>query len=213
MSSDKPATIGVLASGRGSNFAAILQRQLDGYFENAKIVCLLSNKPTAPALELAAEAGLAAYAVPPKDFDTPLAYEARIVELLEEHGVDLVVLAGYMKILGPTILERYSGRIVNIHPSLLPSFPGLHAQRQALEHGVRFSGCTVHFVDAGLDSGPIIGQRAVPVFPEDTEDDLCARILVEEHELFSSCVKAITERPWKIDGRRVVFLDDLQEYP
>lgn len=205
--------VGVLASGRGSNFAALLQRQEEGYFENARIVCLLSNRAEAPALELAREAGLHARAVSPGDYETAEAYEAEILHELEEHKVELLLLAGYMKIIGPQILARYEGRIINIHPSLLPSFPGLHAQRQALAHGVHFSGCTVHFVDAGLDSGPIIGQRCVPVFPHDTEDDLSARILVQEHELFSTCVKAITERPWKIDGRRVVFTDDHDQNP
>lgn len=213
MSSDNFATFGVLASGRGSNFAALLQRQGEGYFENARMVCLVSNKPGAPALELAREAGLTAHGLLPKDFDSAEAFEAEIVRLMDEHGVDWLILAGYMKILGQGILNRYAGRIINVHPSLLPSFPGLHAQRQALEHGVRYSGCTVHFVDEGLDSGPIIGQRSVPVQPDDTEDDLSARILMHEHELFPACVKAITERPWQIEGRRVVFQDDFNEFP
>lgn len=213
MNSENFATFGVLASGRGSNFAALLQRQGEGYFENARMACLISNKPEAPALELAREAGLAAYGLRPKDFKSAEEYETEIVRLMDEHGVDWLILAGYMKIVGAGILSRYAGRIINIHPSLLPSFPGLHAQRQALEHGVRFSGCTAHFVDEGLDSGPIIGQRSVPVLPGDTEDDLSARILVQEHELFPACVKAITERPWRIDGRQVVFLDDFDEFP
>lgn len=213
MNNTDRAAIGVLASGRGSNFAALLQHQSENYFKNAWIECLISNRPSAPALELAREAEVPGYAVKPKDFDTAETYEADIVRLMDQHQVDMVLLAGYMKILGSTILKRYSGRIINIHPSLLPSFPGLNAQKQALEHGVRISGCTVHFVDGGLDSGPIIAQRAVPVLPCDTEDDLSARILVEEHELFPRCVKAITERPWKIDGRRVVFLDRDAELP
>lgn len=212
MSPDK-LKCGVLASGRGSNFAALLQRQVEGYFQKAEIVCLISNNPEAPALELAREAGICAHAARPKDFDSGEAYEREIVRIFDEHKIEWLLLAGYMKIVGPVILERYGGRIVNIHPSLLPAFPGLNAQRQALEHGVRFSGCTVHLVDSGLDSGPIIGQRAVPLFPDDTEDDLSARILIEEHELFPACVRAITERPWKIEGRRVVFLDDYQEFP
>jgi phosphoribosylglycinamide formyltransferase-1 len=211
--SDEKLKFGVLASGRGSNFAALLQQQSEGYFERAELVCLVSNKPEAPALELAREAGLRSYGLLPREYGTAEAYENEILRLMEENQVQWLLLAGYMKIIGPAILQHYQGRIINIHPSLLPSFPGLNAQRQALEHGVRVSGCTVHFVDEGLDSGPIIGQRSVPVFPEDTEDDLSARILVQEHELFSTCVKAITERPWKIDGRRVVFLDDLEEFP
>jgi phosphoribosylglycinamide formyltransferase-1 len=207
MSFDTRAAIGVLASGRGSNFATLLQKQNDAFFGNASLACLVSNRPTAPALDTARNGGVPAFAVKPKDFDSAEAYEAEIVRLFDEHRVNLLVLAGYMKIVGSTILDRYEGRIVNIHPSLLPSFPGLHAQQQAVNHGVRFSGCTVHFVDAGLDSGPIIGQRVVPVLPDDTEDSLSARILIQEHELFPRCVRAITERPWRIDGRRVVFLD------
>lgn len=212
MSTDK-LKCGVLASGRGSNFAALLQSQNEGFFQQAEIVCLISNNPEAPALELAREAGLQAHCLRPKDFDTLRAYEQDIVRIFDELKIDWLLLAGYMKIVGPTILSRYDGRILNIHPSLLPAFPGLNGQQQALDYGVRFSGCTVHLVDSGLDSGPIIGQRCVPVFPEDTEEDLSARILVQEHELFSACVKAITERPWKVDGRRVVFLDDYQEFP
>lgn len=207
-----PAVIGVLASGRGSNFAALLQQQSAGYFHNARLCCLISNRQAAPALELARDAGLAAHAVSPRDFSSPETYEKEIIRLFEEHKIDWLILAGYMKIVGPVILNRYEGRILNIHPSVLPAFPGLHAQRQALEHGVRVSGCTVHFVDDGLDSGPIIAQRAVPVFSDDTEDDLSARILVEEHELFSHSVKAITEYPWKIEGRRVVFTDRYPEF-
>jgi phosphoribosylglycinamide formyltransferase-1 len=207
MTDKKPAAFGVLASGRGSNFAALLKKQQEGYFGNAELKCLISNRPSAPALDTAREGGMAAYAVKPKDFTTAEAYEQEIVRLFDEHGVDWLILAGYMKIVGATILERYDGRIINIHPSLLPSFPGLHAQQQAFEHGVRFSGCTVHFVDAGLDSGPIIGQRCVPVLADDTEETLSERILVQEHELFARCVKAITERPWHIEGRRVVFED------
>lgn len=210
---DTKTNFGVLASGRGSNFAALLQRQSEGYFEKARLVSLISNKPEAPALELASEAGMHSQGLRPRDFASADAYEAEIVRLFDEQGVEWLLLAGYLKIVGPTILNRYGGRILNIHPSLLPSFPGLDAQAQALAHGVRFSGCTVHFVDDKLDSGPIIGQRVVPVNPDDTEEDLSARILVQEHELFPTCVKAISERPWKIEGRRVVFLDDYPDAP
>ena len=211
MNLPEKAHIGVLASGRGSNFAALLDRWKSGYFENADFKCLISNKQNAPALDVARSADLPAFAVVPRDYATPIAYETEIVRLFDEHAVNMVVLAGYMKIIGSTILDRYDGRIVNIHPSLLPSFPGLHAQQQALEYGVRHSGCTVHFVDAGLDSGPIIGQRTVPVLPGDSEDDLSERILQQEHELFARCVRAITTRPWQIEGRRVVFLDNSPE--
>lgn len=210
---DKPrVAIGILASGRGSNFAALLQRQTDNYFKNATIKCLISNREKAPALDLARDARVDAHAVLPKSFNSSGEYEAEIVRIFNTHNIDLLLLAGYMKIVGPTILDRYDGHIINIHPSLLPSFPGLHPQQQALDHGISISGCTVHFVDDGLDSGPIIAQRAVPVLPTDTEDDLSARILVEEHELFSRCVRAITEYTWKIEGRRVVFPDRYPDF-
>jgi len=211
MSFPDRAAIGVLASGRGSNFAALLKHNRNGAFNNADFACLVSNRPSAPALELAREADISAYAVRPKDYETAETYEQEIVRLLDSHGVNLLLLAGYMKIVGPTILNRYEGRIINIHPSLLPSFPGLHSQQQAIEHGVRVSGCTVHFVDSGLDSGPIIGQRTVPVLQDDDEETLSTRILEQEHELFARCVGAITERPWRIEGRRVLFLDGNNE--
>lgn len=205
------AAIGVMASGRGSNFSALISNQNDGYFTNASIVCLVSNRLTAPALATARDAGIPAYPVAPKQYESARAYEEEITRVFDSHGVNLVVLAGYMKLVGPTLLEKYHGRIINIHPSLLPSFPGLNSQEQAFNYGVRFSGCTVHLVDEGLDSGPIIGQRVVPVLPEDTADDLSARILTQEHELLPRALKAITERPWEIQGRRVVFLDDNPE--
>lgn len=201
----QPAVFGVLASGRGSNFEALLRYQQTGGFHNARIVCLVANRPSAGALDIARQAGLPAHAVRPKDFSTPEEYEQEIIRHLDAHNVNALILAGYMKIIGPTLLNRYADRIINIHPSLLPSFPGLHAQKQALDHGVRFSGCTVHFVDAGLDSGPIIGQSVVPVFPRDTEETLSARILEQEHKLFAQCICDITQRPWHIDGRRVIF--------
>jgi len=197
--------VGVLASGRGSNFAALLARQSEGYFDRARLACLVSNIPTAPALDIARENGLVAYAVPPKSFPTPAAYETEIIRLLEQHQVEWVVLAGYMKIVGDTLLNRFPQRIINIHPSLLPSFPGLHAQRQAFEYGVRFTGCTVHFVDRGVDTGPIIGQRVVPVHADDSESTLSARILEQEHQLFAESLKFVTEHTWRIQGRRVIF--------
>lgn len=197
--------VGVLASGRGSNFAALLKAQQAGQFHSAWLCCLLSNKPDAGALEIAREAGLPAISISPKDYATGADYEQAIVRVLEEHRVEWLVLAGYMKIVGPTILERFPNRILNIHPALLPCFPGLHSQQQALEYGVRVSGCTVHFVDAGMDTGPIIGQRTVPVLADDCEDTLSARILEQEHQLYAECLKRVTEQPWRIEGRRVVF--------
>jgi phosphoribosylglycinamide formyltransferase-1 len=132
-------------------------------------------------------------------------YEQAIIAELDKHQVEWLALAGYMKIVGPTLLARYPQRIINIHPSLLPSFPGLHAQRQALEYGVKVAGCTVHFVDAGVDTGPIIGQRSVAVHPRDTEDTLSARILEQEHQLYAESLKRVTELSWRIEGRTVVF--------
>jgi phosphoribosylglycinamide formyltransferase-1 len=197
--------VGVLASGRGSNFAALLRHQESGYFQSARIVALVSNVSTAGALEAARNAGMAADFISPKQFGSAAEYEQAIIDAMEQHQVEWLVLAGYMKIVGNTLLRRYPQRILNIHPSLLPSFPGLHAQQQALEHGVRVSGCTVHFVDSGMDTGPIIGQRAVPVLPDDTEDTLSSRILEQEHQLYAESLKRVTEEPWRIEGRRVIF--------
>ena len=199
------AGVGILLSGRGSNFAALLRHERDGMFARARIACVVSNVPSAAGLALAREAGLPAVAIDPAAFPNRRAYEQEVVSALEAHGVEWVCLAGYMKIVGPTLLGRYPQRVLNIHPSLLPSFPGLHAQKQALEHGARVSGCTVHFVDAGMDTGPIIGQRAVPVMQDDTEDTLSERILREEHRLYAECLKRVTEEPWELRGRRVVF--------
>ena len=196
---------GILLSGRGSNFAALLRHERDGMFGRARIACVVSNVPSAAGLGLARDAGLPAIALDPATFPTRRAYEQEVVAALEAHGVEWVCLAGYMKIVGATLLGRYPQRVLNIHPSLLPSFPGLHAQRQALDHGVCVSGCTVHFVDAGMDTGPVIGQRAVPVMQDDTEDSLSGRILREEHQLYAECLKRVTEQPWELRGRRVVF--------
>jgi phosphoribosylglycinamide formyltransferase-1 len=176
-----------------------------GYFNRAQICCLLSNRPSAPALDLARGFGIHAAAFPPKSFASFEHYEQALVQELERLHVDWVVLAGYMRLVGPTMLDRFPSRIVNIHPSLLPSFPGLHAQDQAFQHGVKVTGCTVHFVDGGLDSGPIIGQRAVPVLEDDTPDTLSARILEQEHQLFAESLRRVTEEHWRIDGRRVIF--------
>lgn len=197
--------IGVLASGRGSNFAALLHSQKQSVFSAARIVCLVSNIPSAGALQIAHQADLPTKCIRPRDFAAPSDYEAAIIGFMDAHNVEWLLLAGYMKIVGPALLTRYSNRILNIHPSLLPAFPGLHAQRQALEYGVQVSGCTVHFVDEGMDTGPIIGQRTVPVLAGDTEDTLSARILEQEHQLYAQCLKAVTERSWTIEGRRVIF--------
>ena len=197
--------LGVLASGRGSNFKALLEKERQGYFEKARISCLITNNPRAGAIDIAKEAQIPVHIVIPREFPGKESYEKEIVRLLESYHVEWVVLAGYMRLVGQTLLERYPWRILNIHPALLPSFPGLHAQRQALEYGVKISGCTVHFVDAGMDTGPIIVQRAVPVLDSDTEETLSARILEQEHIAYAEAIKAVTERTWKIEGRVVKF--------
>jgi phosphoribosylglycinamide formyltransferase-1 len=197
--------LGVLASGRGSNFKALLEKERQGYFEKARISCLITNNPRAGAIDIAKEAQIPVHIVIPREFPGKESYEKEIVRLLESYHVEWVVLAGYMRLVGQTLLERYPWRILNIHAALLPSFPGLHAQRQALEYGVKISGCTVHFVDAGMDTGPIIVQRAVPVLDSDTEETLSARILEQEHIAYAEAIKAVTERAWKIEGRVVKF--------
>jgi phosphoribosylglycinamide formyltransferase-1 len=195
------AKLGILLSGRGSNFLAIHDATVRGELD-ARITCVIANKAQAPGLLKAQELGLPAYYVKTRgDRDQ---YESRMADLLEEHAVDLVCLAGFMKIVGPVLLRRFAGQILNIHPALLPAFPGLHAQEQALQYGVKYSGCTVHFVDAGVDTGPIIAQAVVPVLDEDTADDLAARILKQEHRLYASAIKFVLENQYVIDGRRVV---------
>jgi phosphoribosylglycinamide formyltransferase-1 len=183
--------LGVLASGRGSNLAAILEASSQGELPGVALV--LSDVPGCLALEKAQAAGVATLALDAKRFATRLAFEEELRSALGRAGVGLVCLAGYMKILGQPLLEGYAGRILNIHPSLLPAFPGLHAQRQALQRGVRVSGCTVHFVDAGTDTGPIVGQTAVPVLPRDTEETLSARILAQEHRLYPRAIRWVAE--------------------
>ncbi len=200
--------VGVLASGRGSNLEAILRAGKAGQLGRAEVCVVLSNNPAARALDTAERNGIPAFAAAPKDYPTQTAYETELLRILRERRIDLLVLAGYMKLIGPVLLDAFSQKILNIHPSLLPAFPGLNAQRQALEYGVRFAGCTVHFVDAGIDSGPIVGQRIVPVLSGDTEDTLSARILAQEHELFPATIKLLTERPWRLTGRRFETIDE-----
>ena len=158
-----PVRVGILLSGRGSNLEALLRHAHEGTFARARLACAISDVPTAPGLAAAARAGLAANALEPATFPSRAAYETEIIRRFDEHAIEWVCLAGYMRIVGKTLLTRYPSRILNIHPSLLPAFPGLHAQRQALDHGVRVAGCTVHLVDSGMDTGPIIAQATVPV--------------------------------------------------
>ncbi|MCP5048876.1 MAG: phosphoribosylglycinamide formyltransferase [bacterium] len=197
--------IAVFLSGRGSNFEAIYQSS-QKWKSNFEIVAVISDKKHARGLERARELGLNAYHISPRKLKPKEVYEKKILKTLEFHEVELICLAGYMRIVGETLLSAYSGRIMNVHPSLLPSFPGLQAQRQALDFGAKVSGCTVHFVDAGVDTGPMILQRAVYIHEGDTEITLSQRILAEEHKLFSMAISLFFEKRLKIDGRRVIIL-------
>jgi len=195
--------LGVLASGRGSNLQAILDEIASGRLA-AIVKVVVSDVADAFALDRARRSGVPAVFVDPRSPGGKAAYEKRVAAVLREHGVDLVVLAGYMRICGSELLAAFPGRILNIHPSLLPAFPGLHVQRQALENGARFSGCTVHFVDAGVDTGPIIAQAVVPVLDADTEDTLAARILRQEHRVYPHAIRLFAEGRLRVEGRRVL---------
>jgi len=195
--------IGVLLSGRGSNFEALADSVAVGRISNAGIALVLSNREDAPGIERARARGLSTRVIPSKGLERE-AYDRLVVASLREAGVDLICLAGYMRLLSPYFVAAFPQRILNIHPSLLPSFPGLESQKQALEYGVKFAGCTVHFVDENLDAGPIVLQAVVLVEDHDTEDTLSARILKEEHRIYSEAVKIILEGNYKIIGRTVV---------
>ena len=198
------ARLAVLLSGRGSNFLA-LQRAVEAGEVPARIALVVSNVPEAPGLARAKELGLETRAVPHGDYDLREDHEAAVLDLLREAAVEWVCLAGYMRLLSASFVRAFPRRIVNIHPSLLPAFPGLHAQRQALEHGVKVSGCTVHLVDEGLDSGPIVVQRSVQVLEDDDEEALAGRILEQEHRAYPEALTRLLREEWKIDGRRLVF--------
>lgn len=203
---NRPFRIGVLGSGKGSNFVAIADAVAAGKIP-AEIALVLSDVEQAGILARARERNLPAQFVPPGKFRTKLDDEAEsaFVTALQQAGVDLIVLAGFMRVLKGNFLRVFEGRIVNVHPSLLPSFPGLEAWKQALEQGVKVTGCTVHFVDAGVDSGAIIGQQAVPVLDDDTPESLHQRIHAAEHELFPRCVAALSRREISVAGRRVIW--------
>jgi len=198
--------IGVLGSGKGSNFAAIADACASGKIP-AELVLVLSDVENAGILERARQRSIPAHFIPPGNFRTKLdeTAEAEFVKALNDVKVDLVALAGFMRVLKGQFLRAFEGRIVNIHPSLLPSFPGLEAWKQALDAGVKVTGCTVHFVDAGVDSGPIIGQQTVPVLDDDTTDTLHQRIHAAEHELYPKCVAALARGDISIKGRRVMW--------
>jgi phosphoribosylglycinamide formyltransferase-1 len=195
--------IGVLLSGRGSNFEALADSVAAGRLPGAEIAVVVSNREGAPGIAKATERGIAARVIPSKGLERE-AYDRQVVAVLREHKVDLVCLAGYMRLLSPFFVASFPNRILNIHPSLLPSFPGLESQRQALEYGVKFAGCTVHFVDENLDAGPIVLQAAVRVRDDDSEETLASRILAEEHRIYTEAVRIVLEGKYKIVGRRVV---------
>jgi phosphoribosylglycinamide formyltransferase 1 len=183
--------LAVLLSGRGSNLVAIAQAIERGEIPDCRISTVISDTPEAPGLLRAKERGLPAFAVDRRSYPTRRAHEAEVRRVLEREGADLVCLAGYMRVLSPELVSAYRGRILNIHPSLLPKYPGLHPQRRALEGGETISGCTIHFVDEGVDSGPIILQRQVPVLPGDTEESLSARILEQEHLAYPEAIRRV----------------------
>ena len=198
------ARLGILLSGRGSNFLALQGAIARGELP-AEIALVASDRPEAPGLARARELGLPAVALPTREAPDRAAHEARLGDALAAAGAEWVCLAGYMRVLSPAFLAAWRHRVLNIHPSLLPAFPGRDAQRQALEHGVKVSGCTVHLVDEGVDSGPIVVQRVVPVLEGDTVEALAARILEQEHQAYPEALRRLLLEPWRVEGRRVVF--------
>ncbi len=199
----KKVKLGILVSGRGSNLQAIIDNIEKGAL-SAEIAAVISDQADAYALERARKHSIPAVHVSAKGYRGKRdAYDALLVKEMRNRGVELVCLAGFMRIITPTLISAFPGRILNIHPALLPSFPGLHVQKAALEHGVKFSGCTVHFVDEGMDTGPIIIQAVIPVLDDDTEDSLSARILKQEHRIYSRAIQLYAEGRLSIDGKRV----------
>lgn len=197
--------LGIICSGRGSNLASIIEAIERGEIP-AEIAVVIADKRDAYALERARTKGIPAVAVVYRDYAERADFERAMLDELHAHDVTLVVLAGFMRILSPVFVHAYTGRILNIHPALLPSFPGAHAHRDALAYGVKVSGCTVHFVDEGMDSGPIILQASVPVMEDDTEETLAARVLEQEHRIFPEAIKLYVEDRLRTDGRRVHIL-------
>lgn len=197
----------VFISGRGSNFLALLKNIEKGVLKNCHIAVVFSNNPNAKGLEYAAEAGIKTIVIPSKNRSDRIEYDREIINALAEYNIDLICLAGYMRIITEELVEAYKNRIINIHPALLPAFPGLHAQKQALDYGVKVTGCTVHFVDSGMDTGPVILQKTVPVYDNDTEDTLSARILEQEHIAYSEALSLYAAGRLKVSGRKVEVVD------
>lgn len=195
--------LGILLSGRGSNFVAIADNLAAGKIPNTRIAVVISNRSTAPGIEAAKKRGLTAVVVPSKGRDRR-EHDSEMAAVLKDHEVDLICLAGYMRLLSPWFVQQFPRRILNIHPSLLPAFPGLEAQQQAFAYGVKVSGCTVHFVDEELDHGPIVVQRAIPVLDTDNEHTLAARILEQEHIAYSEAINLVLEGKFEIIGRKMV---------
>jgi len=202
----KKVSIGVLVSGNGSNLQAIIDHIESGALD-AEIKVVISNNPDAYALERCKKHRIYAVVVDHHQFDSRTAYDCKLITLLESSGVELVVMAGFMRILSQDFFLAFPRRIMNIHPALLPAFPGVHVQQKAVEYGVKFSGCTVHFADEGVDTGPIIIQSVVPVFEDDTADTLAARILKEEHRIYPQAIQYYAEDRIKIQGRKVLIIN------
>jgi phosphoribosylglycinamide formyltransferase-1 len=199
--------IGIMASGRGSNFQSIIDSVESGYIPNAKIALLIVDKADAYAIERAKKHGIDYVYLNPKDFPDKDAFFVRIAELFRESGAGLIALAGFMRIVRKPLLDAFPMKVLNIHPAILPSFPGLHGQEQAADYGVRISGCTVHFVDEGMDTGPVIIQAAVPVRPDDTGDSLSERILKYEHKIYPEAIRLFAEGKLEVSGRKVLIKD------
>jgi phosphoribosylglycinamide formyltransferase-1 len=195
--------IAVLVSGRGSNLQAIIDNIENGTIPNASVSLVISDIKDAYALERAKNHGIDAIFIDPASYPDKAGFESKILDFHKEYNIGLVLLAGYMRVVGPTLLASFKGRMINIHPALLPSFPGLHGQQQAFDHGVKMSGCTVHFVDEGVDTGPIIIQRCVPVLEDDTRETLASRILEQEHKIFPEAVRLFVRGKLNIEGRKV----------
>jgi len=202
VSTSSRARLGILLSGRGSNFEAIARNVLAGRLD-CEIGFVFSNKPNAPGLARARELGLPSGAIDSAGVERTV-FDLQVVDLLKSHGVEWVCLAGYMRLLSGRFVSQFPQRILNIHPSLLPAFPGLDAQHQALTHGVKVTGCTLHFVDENLDAGPILLQATVPVLDNDTVESLSSRILVEEHRIYSEAIAWVLKGNYRIEGRRVI---------
>jgi phosphoribosylglycinamide formyltransferase 1 len=200
------ARFAVLISGRGSNMRSLVEASEAGRIP-AKVALVFSNHVDAPGLEFSRKKGIESVVMAHKEFPRREDYDSEVVKILQSRGVDLVCLAGFMRLLSPVFVRAFPMRIMNIHPGLLPAFPGLHAQRQAVEYGVKVTGCTVHFVDEGLDSGPIILQKTLEVFPDDTEESLSARLLPLEHQTYVEAVQLFFERRLQVDGRKVHIIE------